>query len=197
MKVLVLSTSPRAGLTLRFSQYLVRLLTETHPDLKVSLIDFREFDLRPSGKGNFPDQDSPFQQNLLKQWAEARLIVFCSPEYNWTASAETFILLERMGSRTYRDFFDNKVFAVAGVSSGRGGRQPALDISRVLSKIIGFLGTESVVSSKILEIHEVGQNLNEQAQSTGSTVFEDGMRNFVRYNLRLTRRWFHLPSSES
>jgi chromate reductase len=194
MKVLVLSTSPRAGLTLRFSQYLVRLLTETHPDLKVSLIDFREFDLRPSGKGNFPDQDSPFQQNLLKQWAEARLIVFCSPEYNWTASAETFVLMERLGSRQFRNYFENKVFAVAGVSSGRGGRQPALDISRVLSKIIGFIPVESIVSSKILEVHDTGMNLDEHSLSRGNPVFEQAAGEFADYSIRLADRWMRSES---
>ena len=199
MKILILSTSPRTGsYTLRASTYLKSVLATELPGADITLLDFAGFDISPLGKGGFPsDPTTAFQSELLESWQSASLIIFCSPEYNWTASAETFILLERMGSRTYRDFFDNKVFAVAGVSSGRGGRQPALDISRVLSKIIGFLGTESVVSSKILEIHEVGHNLNEQAQSTGSAVFEDGMRNFVRYNLRLTRRWFHLPSSES
>ena len=189
MKVLILSTSPRAGLTLRFSKYLLQELKKNHPELSVSLIDFREFDLRPSGKGNFPDPDSSFQENLLRHWAEASLIIFCSPEYNWTASAETFVLMERLGSRQFRAYFENKVFAVAGVSSGRGGRQPALDISRVLSKIIGFIPVESIVSSRFLEVHDAGINLDEEARSNGNTVFEDAVEEFTRYSVRIARRW--------
>jgi chromate reductase len=198
MKILILSTSPRTGsFTLRASAFLKSVLASEIPEAEITLLDFAGFDISPLGKGGFPsDPVTAFQAELLESWQSASLIIFCSPEYNWTASAETFILLERIGNRSFRDFFDNKVFAVAGVSSGRGGRQPALDISRVLSKIIGFLGTESIVSSKILEIHEVGQNLNEQAHSTGNAVFEDSVLNFARYNLRLSRRWLLSNSSE-
>jgi chromate reductase len=198
MKILILSTSPRTGsFTLRASTYLKSVLASEIPEAEITLLDFAGFDISPLGKGGFPsDPITAFQSELLESWQSAGLIIFCSPEYNWTASAETFILLERLGNGSFRDFFDNKVFAVAGVSSGRGGRQPCLDISRVLSKIIGFLGTESIVSSKILEIHEVGQNLNEQSQSTGSSVFEDSALKFTRYSIRLARRWFLSNSSE-
>ena len=192
MKILILSTSPRNGsLTLRFSRYLKTVLEKQESEARIDLIDFAHFDISPLGKGNFPsDPVSAFQTNLLEKWQEANLIILCSPEYNWTASAETFVLLERMGNKAYRDFFDNKVFATAGISSGRGGRQPALDISRVLSKIIGFLSTESMVSSKILEVHEAGINLDEESLSKGNLAFEEAVAGFAGYSTRMAGRWF-------
>lgn len=190
MNILVLSTSPRAGLTLRFSLYFSRYLSERYPDARIHRLDFTGFDITPLGKGIFPsDPLSNFQRELLENWSQADLIIFCSPEYNWTASAETFILLERLGSRSFREYFEEKVFAIAGISSGRGGRQPALDISRVLSKIIGFLETQSIVSSKILEVHDAGINLDEKAQSIGNATFESAVKAFADYSHRLSQRW--------
>ena len=192
MNILIVSTSPRKGsLTLRFSNYLSGEIKKQLPAADCRLIDFAGFDISPLGKGSFPSETaSPFQQDLLLSWEKAGLIIICSPEYNWTASAETFILLERLGNGQFRHFFDNKVFAAAGVSSGRGGRQPALDISRVVSKIIGFLGTSSIVSSKILEVHEAGSNLSEEAASCGNKAFEDSTAAFVRYTASIANRWF-------
>ena len=191
MNILILSTSPRHGsLTFRFCTYLKQEIQKQFPESHSELINFAEFDISPFGKGSFPSNPiSPFQEKLIGLWESADLIFFCSPEYNWTASAETFILLERLGGRAHINFFQNKVFALAGVSSGRGGRQPALDMGRVLSKIIGFLGTESVVSPKILEVHEVGGNLDENGQSAGHLAFEGSVSSFVEYSLKMAKRW--------
>ena len=190
MNILLISASPRAGLTLRFSLFLAAYLTEKYPKASVHRMDFTGFDVVPLGKGLFPSEPvSPFQQELLENWKKADLIIFCSPEYNWTASAETIILMERLGSRAFRSFFEDKVFALAGVSSGRGGRQPALDIGRVLSKIIGFMDVHSIVSSKILEVHDAGMNLNENALSLGNPVFETAVQAFSEYSIQLTSRW--------
>ena len=191
MNILILSTSPRHGsLTFRFCTYLKQEIQKQFPESHSGLINFAEFDISPFGKGSFPSNPiSPFQEKLIGLWESADLIFFCSPEYNWTASAETFILLERLGGRAHINFFQNKVFALAGVSSGRGGRQPALDMGRVLSKIIGFLGTESVVSPKILEVHEVGGNLDENGQSAGHPAFEGSVSSFVEYSLKMAKRW--------
>ena len=190
MNILLISASPRAGLTLRFSLFLAAYLTEKYPKASVHRMDFTGFDISPLGKGLFPAEPvTPFQQELLENWKKADLIIFCSPEYNWTASAETFILMERLGSRAFRSFFEDKVFALAGVSSGRGGRQPALDIGRVLSKIIGFMDVHSIVSSKILEVHDAGMNLNENALSLGNPVFETAVQAFSEYSIQLTSRW--------
>jgi len=191
MNILIISTSPRqSSLTFRFSTFLGKEIQKQFPESRTDLIDFAEFDISPFGKGSFPSNPiSPFQANLMQKLETADLIFFCSPEYNWTASAETFILLERLGGKTYIDFFHNKVFALAGISSGRGGRQPALDMGRVLSKIIGFLGAESVVSPKILEVHEVGTNLNENGQSAGNPAFENSVSSFVVYSMKMAKRW--------
>jgi hypothetical protein len=67
-------------------------------------------------------------------------------------------------------------------------------MGRVLSKIIGFLGTESVVSAKILEVHEVGGNLDENGKSAGHPSFEGSVSSFVEYSLKMAKRWKYSKS---
>jgi hypothetical protein len=47
----------------------------------------------------------------------------------------------------------------------------------------------SVLSPKIFEAHEIGQNLSEESVSTGNPVFESGVRDFARYTMKVARRW--------
>jgi len=190
MNVFIIAASPRENsLTLRFATYLKKEI-EKKALGPVELIDFEEFDVPAIGKGNFGLANlTPFQAKLTQGWLKADLVIICSPEYNWTANAELFILMDRIGSADFRQLFENKVFSFVGVSSGRGGRQPALDLVKVLSKVISFIDGISIVSPKILEVHEAQKNLDSNAASVGNPVFEKATQSFIDYSLRLTDRW--------
>lgn len=191
MHVTFISASPRTeSLTRRFSAFLQNLLHEMVPGITSDLVDFTDFDFPVTGKGNLnPAALTPFQNRLVEAWRKADLVILASPEYNWTANAELFILFDRLGNRDFRHLFEEKVFASAGVSSGRGGRQPALDINRVLAKVISFMGAFSVVSPRIIEAHETGKNLSPEGIPGGNAIFESTARDFLRYNMEITRRW--------
>lgn len=191
MNILIVSASPRQNsLTFRFCQYFQKMLQGRQETSRVVVVDFDNFDIPPIGKGDFRKGSlTTFQQKLISEWEQADLIFLCSPEYNWTANAELFILFDRIGGSDYRHLFQDKVFASVGVSSGRGGRQPALDINKVLSKVISFLNEFSIISTKILEVHEASKNLNEEAEFIGQPAFEAAVRNFVDYSLLLNQRW--------
>jgi chromate reductase len=191
MRVFLISASPRQNsITSRFTQYLESVFLQINPEIQTSRIDFDTFDFPAIGKGNVgPENLSPFQSQLVEGWRNADLIVLCSPEYNWTANGEVFIMLDRIGSRKFQDLFEEKVFAFCGVSSGRGGRQPALDMQKVLGKVVSFLGGISIVSSKILEAHDTEKNLNETGFSNGNQVFERSAEDFARYSFSLADRW--------
>ena len=191
MNILIVSASPRQNsLTFRFSQYFQKVLQARPEASQVKVVDFDVFDIPAIGKGNFKrDALSPFQDKLISEWEQADLIFLCSPEYNWTANAELLILFDRIGSSDFRHLFHDKVIASVGVSSGRGGRQPALDINKVLSKVISFLDEFTIISPKILEVHEASKNLNEQSEFIGHPAFEAAVRNFVDYSLLLNQRW--------
>lgn len=190
MQILIISTSAQKdSSTKKVSRFLKRNF-EAEGFSQTKVIDFELFDLPSIGaKSLHPDRLSLFQQSLIHTWEKADLVVIACPEYNWSVNAEVLTMLEQLGSRTFRHLFDQKVFAMVGVSSGRGGRLPALEITKITNKLISFLGTLSVVSPKILECHEVPHNLDVDGTSTGNALFDREVRNFVRYSVAIADRW--------
>jgi len=191
MNISIICTSPREGSqTLRFGQYLKSIFENQDAENKISIIDFEDFDIPAIGKGKVdPNNLSDYQSKLIQIWAKSDLIVFCSPEYNWTTNGEVFIMFDQLGSKNFEYLFENKVFAFAGVSSGRGGKIAALDVSKVVNKLVSFQNKLSIVSPKIYESHETGKNILEDFKSSGNIVFEAGVLNFVQYSLALTNKW--------
>ena len=191
MNISIICTSPREGSqTLRFGQYLKSIFENQDAENKISIIDFEDFDIPAIGKGKVdPNNLSDYQSKLIQIWAKSDLIVFCSPEYNWTTNGEIFIMFDQLGNKNFEHLFENKVFACVGVSSGRGGKIAALDVSKVVSKLVSFQNKLSIVSSKIYESHETGKNIQEDFKSTGNIAFEAGVLNFVQYSLALTNKW--------
>ena len=193
MKITIISTSLRKGSqTLRFSKYLLEIFKKQLSSLEVDIIDFELFDIPFIGRGKLDkDNLSDFQSRMVNLWDNANLVVFISPEYNWAPNGETFIMLDQLGNKSFEHLFDGKIFAFVGVSSGRGGRQPALDTAMVVSKLISFQNKLSIVSPKIFEAHEVGKNILENNTSSGNLIFEAGVEDFVKYTLRILNRWFN------
>jgi chromate reductase len=126
---------------------------------------------------------------LLSAWTAADLVFFITPEYNFTVNGDLLNALHQLGSKDFAHLFHNKVFALAGVSSGRGGKTPCLELTTVINKIINFSHQYSVVSPRIYESHETHKNLDDKADSTGNKVYEDGVRAFLDYSLEVTKRW--------
>lgn len=193
MNVLIISSSARAeSLTLRFSKYLQEIFLRVRPVSQADLVDFKGFDFPSLASSELnPAALTPFQQTLISLWEKADLVVFCCPEYNWSTNAEVYSMLEHLGSEQFAYLFENKVFASVGVSSGRGGRITGLEISKMVNKLISFLGKISIVSPKILEAHEVGHNLAENGDLIGHHRFALETKKFVDYTISLTLRWLN------
>jgi chromate reductase len=99
-------------------------------------------------------------------------------------------MFDQLGNKNFEHLFDNKLFAFIGVSSGRGGKQAALDVAKVVGKLVSFQNKTSILSSKIFESHETGKNILDNYTSAGNLVFEAGVDNFVEYTLKIAKRWF-------
>jgi chromate reductase len=156
----------------------------------VELFDFEEVDVPMVGRGSLDkNQLTPFQKQLLATWSTADLVIFTLPEYNWTTSAEFINTLHQLGGKDFAHLFNEKVFALVGVSTGRGGRQPCLEINMVINKLISFLNQYAVVSPKLFESHETNKNLDEEGNSTGNPIYEKGVKDFVSYTLKIARKW--------
>ncbi len=190
MNITILSTSPRKkSNTLRFAKS-VQSILQTQGFTSVSLVDFEAYDVPFFGQG-FLNKNalSSFQQNLISAWEQADLVFIVMPEYNWFPDAELINLLNHLGGKDFAHLFGEKTFALAGVSSGRGGKLPAIEINIMLNKLINFLNQYSVVSPRIYESHETPQNLNEAGEFTGNEVYEKTVKAFVDYSLEIANRW--------
>ncbi|RYF48836.1 MAG: NADPH-dependent oxidoreductase, partial [Cytophagaceae bacterium] len=127
MKITLISTSSRKNSnSLRFVNYVRHLLT-AEGQHEVSVVTFEHYDIPFVGQGSVkPDQLTPFQQELTSAWEAADLVLFAMPEYNWTAPPQATNAIHQLGGPSFKHLFENKVFAMVGISNGRGGRQPAL-----------------------------------------------------------------------
>lgn len=190
MKITLISTSSRKNSnSLRFVNYVRHLLT-AEGQHEVSVVTFEHYDIPFVGQGSVkPDQLTPFQQELTSAWEAADLVLFAMPEYNWTAPPQATNAIHQLGGPSFKHLFDNKVFAMAGISNGRGGRQPALDMTTVMNKIISFTNSYSIVSPKLYESHETDKNLDENGHFNGHDVYERTVNAFLTYTLNVANRW--------
>lgn len=188
-KIILLSgSSRRDNNTLKVAKALDLHFQKLNADS--SLIDFQEYDFGFFNQGYLKEESlTPFQKTLINSWRNAKHIVLLSPEYNWFPSAEMINLLHHVGSQGFKDLFEDRTFSFVGVSSGSGGRLPAVQLSMVVGKIIGFLSTQSVVNSKIFEARFVPTCLDADGRSLGNDLFDDGLAEFADYMLNLAKRW--------
>lgn len=190
MKIALISTSSRQNsYSLRFVSYLRDILAEAAQH-EVSIVTFEEYDIPLVGQGVVSkDALTPFQETLISTWEAADLVIFAMPEYNWTAPPQATNTIHQLSGPAFKHLFDNKVFAMVGISSGRGGRQPALDMTTVVNKIISFTNSHSIVSPKLYESHETGINLAEDGQFIGHALYAQTARAFAEYTLTVANRW--------
>jgi len=190
MHIALIATSSRPNSnSLRFVNYLNQLLSESNQHT-VQIVTYEHYDIPFVGQGNLnPNALTPFQQELTSAWAAADLIIFALPEYNWTAPAQATNAIHQLGTPAFKHLFADKIFAMAGISNGRGGRQPALDMGTVVNKLISFTNSYSIVSPKLYESHETDKNLDVDGQFIGHEVYERTVRSFVDYTLTVAQRW--------
>jgi chromate reductase, NAD(P)H dehydrogenase (quinone) len=190
MNIAIIATSPRKNSnSLRFSKYLQKIAQSSGYE-DITVVDFHHFDIPSVGRGMVnKDALTDFQSELITAWTAADLVFFVTPEYNFTVNGDLLNAFHQLGSKDFAHLFHNKVFALAGVSAGRGGKTPCLELTTVINKIINFSNQYSVVSPRIFESHETHKNLDENADSVGNKIYEDGVKAFVDYSLEVTKRW--------
>ncbi len=188
MNICIISGSARANNnTIRVGYALQRLLKNEH---QVTVIDFQQYDIPLINQAEISlDNLSSFQKNLVDGMSNAQIVFLISPEYNYTTTPEILNMLHRLGDRNFKHLFDEKVFALVGVSTGKGGKIPALHLTTILNKIISYLHLNSFVSSKIFESHFTKEVLDETGNSLGNKEYDNGMNDFLNFTLRMANRW--------
>jgi chromate reductase len=189
MNISIISGSPRKNSnSLRLAKALQRLSVQGGHEAAV--IDFSTYDIPLMVHGKVdPGNLTAFQNNLKNAFENASLIFLVSPEYNWLPSAELVNFFHQMGDKPFANMWKDKVFAVAGVSNGRGGRFPCVQIGYVLNKICGFMGFESVVSPRNFESHFTPAVLDENGNSLGNDEFDQGLERFWSFAYKLNQKF--------
>ncbi|PCJ66064.1 MAG: flavoprotein [Bacteroidetes bacterium] len=155
-----------------------------------NIVDFQEYDL-PSFADGFisPDSETPFQSHLIKIINESDLLLVLTPEYNWFPSAEIINTIHQLAGPTYKHIFDNKVVATIGVSVGRGGRMPAVQLGYVFNKIFNVFDLNSITSPRTFEAQEVTRCIDDEGNLLDNDMFNKGFRSFLDYSLKVAKRW--------
>jgi chromate reductase len=189
MNALIISASPRVdSSSIKVARAIQRLIEKEGTDGEI--IDFLENDIPGVGRGSLdPHRLTAFQRRWVEGLGRAELVICVVPEYNWMMPGEWIDALHQTGVTEFAHLFHGRVFAVVGVSSGRGGRRPAIETHLILNKLISFLGQESIVAPAIFESHETGKCLNEKGESLGNALYDGGLQRFVNLSLRTARRW--------
>jgi len=190
MQILILSGSSRKNSnSLLVSKYLTSLNGQNN-ELNFTIIDLAEEQIPTVGRGGIdPENLSDFQKKLIESWHAAALIIVTAPEYNWSTNAELINLAHQLGTKNHAHLFSNKVFAFVGVSTGRGGRQSALELMMIFNKIISFTNNQSIVCPKLWESHETHLNINVDSLLSENKIYEDSAKSFLDYAVEMTKRW--------
>ncbi|MCU0392600.1 MAG: NADPH-dependent oxidoreductase, partial [Thermoflexibacter sp.] len=93
------------------------------------------------------------------------------------------------GTKEFSHLFDNKIFAFCGVSSGRGGRLPAIQMMTLFNKIISFTNKYAIVSPKVYESHDTDKNVDENGNSLGNVLYDKSLAQFIDYSLQIATRF--------
>jgi chromate reductase len=189
MNIAILSGSARANNnTIRVGKALQMRLIDLGHD--TSLVDFQQYDIPLINQGEISENAfTPFQKHLALSMTMAQAVILITPEYNWSTTPEILNFLHRMGERRFARLFDEKVFATVGVSTGKGGKAPALHLHSVLNKIISFTDLNTFVSPKIFESHYTKEALDEQGNTLGNGMYDGGLEDFIQYTLKMAERW--------
>lgn len=184
--IAIISGSSRSNNnTLKVAKALSKIIQEQH-QLPVQLLNFQSYDLPFFNQGQVQAAHlSEWQTSLVDVCSNAKLIIVLTPEYNWFPSAELFQMVNVFGSGQFIDMWKGKVFAMCGVSSGRGGRLPAVYLMELYNKMIHVLNANSIVSPKLLEAQFVTQFLSEEGELQPQSELAKAIHDFVVYNVHL------------
>lgn len=194
--ITILSGSPRKNSnTIKVARALRNTLQENNSGEEIQIVDFNGYDIPSANQGTVdPNNLSDWQKELYDSCSSSRLIFILTPEYNWFPSAEIIQMVHVMASRNFQMMWENKVFATCGVSNGRGGRMPAVQLSYTLNKIINVFNFESIVSAKMFESQFTDRVLTQDGESMGNEEYMKGLRAFATFNMNLVNRWH--PNAE-
>lgn len=154
------------------------------------IVDFQDYDLPNFAEGwVIPSSETTFQQHLIKTIDDAELLIVLTPEYNWFPSAEIINSIHQLAGPAYKHIFDNKVVTTLGVSTGRGGRMPAVQLGYVFNKIFNVFDLNSITSPRTFEAQEVLKCIDDDGNLLDNQIFNEGFKDYLDYSMKVAKRW--------
>ncbi len=190
---IISGSSRKYSNSLRLCKAIEKIL-RNNPDIQnIFLLDIVENDFPSIGRQEIEYTSlSEYQRNFINSLENSQLILICLPEYNWNTNPELINIFHQIGKSSFKQCFENKVFATAGVSTGRGGRRPCLEFHILLNKIISFMGAYGVVCPMIFESHETDKNIDNEGNLKENEIYKKALNNFILYILTFTKKWHHI-----
>ena len=185
MKTTIISGSARKdNNTMRVALAIQQMLEDAR------IVDLTAYDLPNANEGFLKSSNmTAFQNELTSAIKEADLLIVLTPEYNWFPSAEVVNLVHQLASKDFSHIFDNMVAAFVGVSTGRGGRMPAVQLSYVFDKIFNVFNLQSITSPKKFESQFTTQCISAEGELLDNELYNKGLRDFVQYSVNVANRW--------
>lgn len=179
MKTLILSGSARPNNNTHRLALAMEKLTDN-----AEIIHYVDYDL-PAFNQLDGYKKTNFHQRLEAGMCGADHIVILSPEYNWFPTAELIQTIHLLATPANRELFDGKLFSCAGVSSGRGGRLPAIYLTQMLDKILQVFSFHSFTNPNKFEAQFITQCIDENGNLLHNEEFNKGLRQFLTYGEKL------------
>ncbi|GIX42019.1 MAG: hypothetical protein KatS3mg129_1752 [Leptospiraceae bacterium] len=194
INICIISGSSRPeNLTFRVAKAIQNISLNFKEIKQIDFLDLRENDFPTVGRQDIKkDSLSSFQKQFISSMENAHLIFICMPEYNWITNPELINIFHQIGNKNFKTCFENKVFATAGVSHGRGGRRPCIEFHTLLNKLISFMDAYGIVSPLIFESHETDKNIDSNGNLLNNEIYNNTIKRFVNYSIQITKKWHHI-----
>ncbi len=185
MKVAIISGSARKNNNTVKAAKAINKLVENSV-----LVDFQNYDLPSFAEGSLVrGEETSFQKQLVDAIDNCDLLFVLTPEYNWFPTSEVINMVHQLANDRYSSIFNNLVVANIGVSSGRGGRMPAVQLGYVFNKIFNYFNLDSITSPKTFEVQEISQCIDHDGNLLSNEAFNSGFKDFLAYSVKVAKRW--------
>jgi len=158
------------------------------------IVDYQGYSLPHANEGFLGHEDlDDFQKELVRTIDKSHLLFVLTPEYNWFPSAEIINTVHHLATKTHHHILDELVVAFVGVSTGRGGRLPAIQLSYVFDKVFNVYNLNSITSPKKFESQFTLDCLDKEGNLLDNQAYNKGLRDFVTYSVNVANRWHSNP----
>lgn len=180
MKILVVCASPRQGSNSSKVANLIMQNLGQQSGVESKLFSFIGINFPSVGDHYLTKEElDPKQEELVDSIVWAERILWVIPEYNRDVPMEVTGFVDQFLTKSWPELWSNKIFGVAGVSSGIGGRDPIMYFWRVFNYAITKVGQNSWVSPYHFQSLFTGDQFDEQGNFKGTEVYASGLKTFV------------------